>query len=525
MRKRLSALLLAAAMVCGMTACVGGGAGTPSPVPETGERIIDTDVVIVGAGGAGMTAGIAAARAGKRVVILEKADMAGGNSARSTGGMNAAKTDWQDDNGWIEGAGLEKALTSAAEAYPELADLASVVQKEYDAWMDTGSEGYFDSVGLFILETMVSGKNLGDLELVTTLAENSAAAIDWLEGIGIPLHAVTAFSGACVRRSHQPVNSEGKIVSVGPYLTPRLEQACIDNGVEILFHTPVTEILMDGGRAVGVKAEGCTVNAKSVILATGGFGADPDMIARQDPERKGLAFAGAPGTTGDGIRLAEAVGAATVDMDQIRVHPTVEQATSTPIADTLRKNGAILINAEGRRFCNETGSDDLVSAAVAQQPGGCAWLILDQRLANNSDVMDGYIAKGCTIRAGTWSGLARAIGVPADALSETVEAWNTAITTGEDKEFDRVISGALLDVSPYFYAIKVTPAVLHTMGGVRINSSAQVLSTDGSVIPGLFAAGEVTGGIHGGNCLDGNALTDAVVFGRIAGETAAAYTE
>lgn len=524
MRKRLSALLLAAAMVWSLASCV-NGVGGPSPAPEGENGTINADVVVVGAGGAGMTAAVAAARAGKQVILLEKTGSAGGSSAHAAGGMNAAKTQWQDDNGWIEGAALESALASVAIDHPELAALAAAVQKEYDAWVDDGAEGYFDSVGLFTLDTMVGGMALGDLDLVTTLAKGSASAVDWLESIGAPLHAVTVSNGATVRRSHQPVNDEGKIIPVGPYLTSRLEQACIDNGVKFLFNTPATEILMDGDKAVGVRAEGCTVNAQSVILATGGFGADPDMVARQAPERKGFASAAAPGATGDGIRLAEAVGAATVDMDQIRVHPTVEQTTLTPISDSLRKIGAILVNAEGLRFCNETAADDLVSAAVAQQPGGCAWLILDQNLADNSNVMEDYIAEGCTVQASTWAGLAKAAGLPAEALSQTMEDWNAAVAAGEDRDFDRTGLYALLDAAPFYYAIQVAPGILHTMGGLRIDSSAQVLTADGSPIPGLFAAGEVTGGIHGGNCLDGNAVTDCVVFGKIAGESAAAYAE
>ena len=503
----------------------GDVASFSAAVEKDGEtQTLDVDVVVVGAGGAGMTAAIAAAQAGKKVVILEKTAIAGGNTSRSTGGMNAAKTDWQDTNEWGESAGLEKTLSTAAETYPDLAELVNAVQKEYDDWKAAGSNGYFDSVNLFILDAMVGGKNVNDIELVRTLAGNTADAINWLDGIGAELHNVGSFGGASVKRIHRPVNAEGKTVSVGGYIVPILEKACTDNGVEIIFNAPATEIIMDSGKAVGVKAEGYTVNAKAVILATGGFGANLKMVAELKPELDGFVTTNAAGVTGDGIKMAEAVGAVTVDMTEIQIHPTVEQATSALITEGLRGDGAILVNAEGKRFCDEVGTRDAVSAAELAQTGGYAWLVVDQKMVDASSVIAGYITKGYTVQGETYADLAKAMGVPEDALPATMETWNAAVGAKNDAEFGRTSFANPLDTAPY-YAIKIAPGVHHTMGGVKINTNTEVQTAAGTSIPGLYAAGEITGGVHGANRLGGNAVADIVVFGKIAGEQAAAYAK
>ena len=320
---------------------------------------------------------------------------------------------------------------------------------------------------------MIGGKAINDLDLVTTLAERSADAIDWLDSIGASLHSVEAFGGASVRRIHRPVSPEGKILSVGSYLVPILEQGCIDNGVDIIFNAPVTKILMQDGKAVGVKAEGYTVNAQAVVLATGGFGANLEMVAQLKPELKGFVTTNAPSITGDGIRLAQAVGAATVDMDQIQIHPTVEQKTSALITEGLRGDGAILVNQEGQRFCDEVGTRDAVSAAELVQTGSYAYLIVDQRMAEASDVIAGYIKKGYATLGDTPGQLAESLEIPAEAFTDTIDRWNAAVAAGRDGDFGRTSFAAPLDTAPY-YAIRVAPGVHHTMGGDKIDPTAQV---------------------------------------------------
>lgn len=492
------------------------------PTEPTGDETKEADVVVIGAGGAGMTAAITAAQAGKKVIIVEKMEMTGGNSVRATGGMNASKTEWQDTNEFTETAGVEKTLTAAAK-FEDLKELTATVQAQYDAYK-AAPTGYFDSVELFILDTLVGGKDLNDKDLVKALADGTAPAIEWLSTIGADLHNVGAFGGASVKRIHRPVNAEGKTVSVGSYMIPILEKACMENDVEILFGAPATEILMKDGAAVGVKAEGYTINAKSVIIASGGFGANLDMVVELKPELKGFVTTNASGIQGDGIKMAQAIGAATVDMDQIQIHPTVEQKTSALITEGLRGDGAILVNAEGLRFTDEVGTRDAVSAAELAQTNGNAWLVVDQAMVDASNVIAGYIKAGYTVTGEDYAALATAMGAPADALSATMDTWNAAVTAGTDAEFGRTSFAKPLNTAPY-YAIQIAPGVHHTMGGLKINPTTQVLTADGTAIPGLFAAGEVTGGVHGANRLGGNAVADFTVFGRISGTSAAAYAK
>ena len=503
-------------------------------VENNGEKAedstVDADIVIVGAGGAGMTAAITAAEEGKSVVILESQSMVGGNSVRATGGMNAGKTVYQDENEFGEAAGVEKTLKSAAEKYADNETITALAKTVSEQWAEyqANPTGYFDSVELMELDTMVGGKGINDPELVETLCSNSADAIDWLDEHGITLHNVASFGGASVKRIHRPVDADGKTISVGSYMIPLLQENCEKAGVQILLNTTANEILTDAnGAAVGVKATGAsgetvTVNAKAVVLTTGGFGANLDMVTEYKPELKGFMTTNAAGAQGQGIEMATAIGAGTVDMDQIQIHPTVEANTAALITEGLRGDGAVLINAEGKRFIDEVGTRDVVSAAEIAQTGSYSWLVVDQAMVDASSVIQGYIKKGYTVTGETYEELAKAMGVDEAAFAETMNTWNGYVDAKNDPDFGRTSFANKLDTAPY-YAIKVTAGVHHTMGGLTINTNTEVLKEDGSVIPGLFAAGEVTGGVHGANRLGGNAVADFTVFGRIAGKAASDY--
>ena len=492
---------------------------------------LEADVVIVGAGGAGMTAAITAADAGLSVVVLESQPAVGGNSVKSTGGMNAAKTADQDENEFGESAGVEKTLASAAETYADnetITALAATVQEQWDAYQ-ADPQGYFDSTDLFALDTMIGGKGINDPELVRTLVDNSADAIDWLRTQGIDLTDVASFGGASVKRIHRPLDEDGKVVSVGAYTVPLLEQACsARENLTLLTDTTANEILTDDtGAAVGVLATGksgntVTVNAGAVVLTTGGFGANLPMVVQYKPELEGFMTTNASGIQGQGIEMAVALGADTVDMEQIQIHPTVQFDTASLITEGLRGDGAILVNANGERFIDEVGTRDVVSAAEIAQPESFSWLVVDQKMVDASSVIQGYIKKGFMLSGDTYEALAEALAIPADTFAQTMNTWNGYVADKSDPDFGRTSFAEALDTAP-FYAVKVTAGIHHTMGGLKIDPQTHVLNTSGEIIPGLFAAGEVTGGVHGANRLGGNAVADFVVFGRIAGAQAAAY--
>ncbi|MDI9505176.1 MAG: flavocytochrome c, partial [Bacillota bacterium] len=387
--------------------------------------------------------------------------------------------------------------------------------------------GYFDSQELMELDTMIGGKGINDPVLVKTFVEGTAEGVEWLKSIDIDLNGAGAFGGASVKRIHFPV-VDGKKQSVGAYMVPRLEKALIarDN-IILLTDTTAHTILTKDGAACGILATGesgntVTVNAKAVVLTTGGFGANLPMVASYAPQLEGFMTTNAAGILGQGIVMAQAIGADIVDMEQIQIHPTMETNTASLITEGLRGDGAILVNAEGNRFIDEVGTRDVVSAAEIAQPGSFSWLVVDQAMLDVSSVIAGYVSKGLTIQGDTYEALAEAIGVDAETFAKTMNEWNACVEAKSDPAFGRTSFANPLNTAP-FYAIKVTAGIHHTMGGLKINPDTQVLNTEGMAIPGLYAAGEVTGGIHGANRLGGNAVADFVVFGRIAGEEAAAF--
>ena len=472
----------------------------------------DADIVVVGAGGAGMTAAIVAANEGKNVVVVESQSAAGGNSVRATGGMNAAKTTYQDENTFEESAGVEKTL-AAAEAYKDNKDIAALtetVKKQWDEYQKD-PKGYFDSTELMELDTMIGGKAVNNFDLVKTLVENSADSIEWLSTIGADLKNVGQFGGASVKRIHRPVNDQGQVVSVGSYLIPILEKQVEKEGVEVLYNTTANKILMKDGKAAGIEAEGktgnkVTVNAKAVVLATGGFGANNDMVAEQNPDLKGYITTNANGAQGQGITMATAddVNAATVDMKQIQLHPTVhvEGDNAVLITEGLRGDGAILVNQSGERFTDEVGTRDVVSAAENSQEGGYAWLIVDQKMADASAVIQGYIDKGYAEKGETYEELAKAMEMDEKTFASTMDEWNKCVESKKDEKTGRMM---MVEVAGSEYTVNAE-LVLIAAGflgsedyvtkafGVEVNERTNVKTAPGEYktnVPNIFTAGDM----------------------------------
>lgn len=475
------ATLVSATLFAGCTSNSAEGNDTQNGNQTTVVENKSADIVVIGAGGAGMAAAMQAVQNGAtNVVILEKMPQTGGNTIRTTGGMNAAATELQ------------------------------------------ATEGIEDSVELMIEDTMKGGKNLNDPELVKVLAEKSADGVKWVTENGGDLSEVGMFGGASVKRIHKPTGGS----AVGPMLVKMFNENMDKLNIPVLLETKADQIIVEDGKIAGVKASNkdgeFTIDCKAVVLATGGFAGNAEMVVEYNPALTGFGTTNHAGATGDGIAMAKELGAQLVDIEQIQTHPTVHPETQTMYTEAVRGNGAILVNKEGKRFVNELLTRDVVSEAILAQTDKESYIVFDQKVRDGLSAIEKYISAGIIYEADTIEGLAEQIGVDATALKATMDTYAGYQAAGNDAEFGRESMEEPLTTAKY-YAGLCAPAVHHTMGGVKINTNTEVLKEDGSSIPGLFAAGEVTGGVHGANRLGGNAVTDIVVFGRIAGENAAKY--
>ena len=441
------------------------------------------DIVIVGAGGAGLSAAVAAAETdgSLKIIVLEKQGIMGGNTNYSTGGINAAETD---------------------------------VQR---------SLGIEDSKDLFYDDTMRGGKQENIPALVRNLVEHAPVTISWLIGLGTDLSDVGLMGGSSVKRTHRPLGG----AAIGPHLMKVLQTASNKDNIEIRTSNKVTGLLTSvDGSVTGVKVQNAdgssyTLTSKAVIIATGGFGANLDMVTRLQPSLSGFATLNHPGATGDAFGWVTAIGGDTIQMANIQIHPTAEATNHILITEAVRGNGAILVNHGGQRFCNEMDTRDVVSAAILEQDGGEAFLIFDQAVRKSLASIETYANQHLLVEGVSVEELASLVGIPPEKLSESVSRYNDQQKKGIDDDFGRSATEMTRSLeTPPYYAVCVTPAIHHTMGGLSVNTETQVLRADGSPIPGLYAAGEVTGGLHGANRLGGNGVADIVVNGRLAGMTA-----
>lgn len=436
------------------------------------------DAVIVGSGGTGLTAAIQAHESGLDVAVFEKNVELGGNTNRASSGMNAAETNVQLHHGVI------------------------------------------DNVADFYRETYKDGGKLNDKDMLGYFVYHSAPAISWLADHGIKLDDITVTGGMSKKRTHRPAS----MAPIGGFLVKSLLNVAAQQNIPVFNETKVDQLLQDAtGRVNGIKlsldGHSQEVKAKTVILATGGFGASKAYMKRYRPDLIDYKTTNQPGATGDGLELAEGVGAELMQMDLIQVHPTVQQDNPHVylIGEAVRGEGAILVNAQGQRFVNELNTRKIVSNAITALPEQSAYLIFDQGIRDRVKAIEFYDKTGLVEHGDTIEALAQTLKMDPTVLKQTVSDWNQAVQDQNDEQFGRT-TGMERDISqPGFFAIHIAPAIHYTMGGLHIDSKTHVLDGNGDVIEGLYAAGEVAGGLHGNNRVGGNSIAETIIFGRQAG--------
>ena len=504
----------------------------------------DVDVAIVGAGGAGMSAAAAAAEQGASVLVLEKAAAIGGNTKLGEGTYNVADAIRQKQLTMTADNCKEvEAALAVTTDDPEYQALIDDTRADYEKWKAEDGKTLFDSPSWHALQTYIGGGSIDNIKLIRTYATGAVDALDWLENtIGVPFKNDYIFMaiGGKWARGHQVdlVAATGKESDNGGRIyIEKLQQYAEKLGATIETNAKVTTLtLNDDGSVNGCVAERAdgstiTVNAKTVIIATGGYAASSDLVYKYSNGTITTKLTSCAATsTGDGLALAEQAGGSLINLDQIQVHPLGDPiddcgCVSEFVGNWLSATEYMFVNKEGKRFINEDNTRYAISMAELQQTDGQMWLIVDSSAIagddTRSDLIDSLLADGHSFKADTLEELAEKIGVPADTLKATVEAYNAGMVSGSD-EFGKATSEDSTILQAPFYASLRTPTVHYTMGGIQIDTDAHVLDADGNVISGLYAAGEVASGIHGNNRLGGNAYPDIITFGRIAGQNAAA---
>ena len=503
--------------------------------PQSSEtKVENADVVIGGAGGAGVCAAVTAAMAGKKVVLLEKNGFAGGNTSVSGGCFNVANVN-QDNIKMTEGQKkIVEGILAEKPLNPLHQELINKLKKQWNEYTASGSNKLFDSPELHALQTWKSGDRKANLELVYTLTQNVKPMMKELEGIGFEWRPnANQFVGALWPRSNRAANFKSGVGYVDTFL-----QYIKDKNlpVQLLLSTKANDLIIKDGRVAGVMAQAkngtkYVLNAADgVILTTGGFGANVKMRNEYDElwgKKLGetTPTTNLPSATGDGISLAKKAGAGLTQMGWIQLFPAGDPTTGAT-SFKLGENSCIYVNKNGKRYVNESERRDVLAKANLAQEGGVFYVISSaKRALVDKDGRNAYGVKvadilksGKSYKADTLEELAQKAGINGKNLVETVKRWNEFCKKGTGDEMGRptCMDDHRLDEGGPYYATLMTPSVHHTMGGVTINKKAQVLNEAGNVIPGLYAAGEVTGGIHGTNRVGCNAVPDALVFGRIA---------
>ncbi len=507
-------------------------------VPETTD--LTADVVILGGGGAGLSAAVSATDEGKSVIILEKEGYVGGNTMVSGGIYNCPDSDLQSQVEMTDGVKqlIEDALAEEP-ANDEHAELISAVQKEWDEYKASGRTDLFDSVNWFTLQTYNAGDHVGDLKLIYTMTSNAKDTLDWLVNHGYEYQdRIVQGAGSLYQRTHKSVDTAG--IGFIKALTNTLE----DRDCNIMLDTAAKHIVVDDeGNVTSVEAEDkdgntYTIHANNgVVLATGGFAGNLEMVQKYNtsgkwPDLTTRKSTNLPGMTGDGITMATEIGAGLRDMDQIQLLQTTSPKTGNCTYGYVAPQeaaGYLFVNSDGERFIGEDGRRDDISLAALAQEDGLFYMLESGSVITDPDntydltgvPLSELLNSGDVIKGDTLEDLCSKLDWDYETVKAEVDSYNENVkNNASSDEYGRKLFTILQEDDPW-YAIPRTPSVHHTMGGVTINTETQVLKEDGSIINNLYAAGEVVGGIHGGNRVGGNAIVDCLVFGRIAGRNAA----
>ena len=509
------------------------------PVPEKIKKVAgitkgSADLIIVGAGGAGLSAAVTAKDLGvKNVLVLEKMPVIGGNTLRCASAFNAADPDRQKALPMTET--LKEAVVKAINEKPvseEHAKLMADVKAKYEAYLKSGSKTLFDCPEWHALQTYNGGDKVGQIPLIRQYSNNVLDTLHWMQSKGSPvMDRVSQGAGALWQRTHQ-LDAPAGLGLIDP-----LYQAAVKQGVNFKLGMRVQDLILnDKGRVIGVTATDKVGNKyeftskDGVILATGGYSQNKEMRQKSAPHLTSeMVSTNQPGATGDGIIIATRHGADTTGMNYVQVYPLATPGTGALQGRARKMSGlddVIDVNKNGERFVKEDARRDEFVAAIKKQPGGVVYDINDSSIVKplnsfNEDV-ETLVSIGRIYKADSLADLAKQLGMPADKLEATVAEFNKMVEAKKDPKFGRKLFDRPI-VKPPFYATPRAPSIHHTMGGLQISTNAQVLDKNGKPIPGLYAAGDVTGGIHGSNRLGGNATADVLTFGRIAAKSAVAH--
>eukprot|EP00956_Cyclotella_meneghiniana_P000866 scaffold1005_cov70-Cyclotella_meneghiniana.AAC.1 len=470
----------------------------------------EPDAIVIGTGLAGLSATLNILDRGGKVILIEKELRMGGNSNKASSGINAC--------------------------CPQ-------------------NSTYGDYIDSFKENTAKSAGSSAQLDLIQTLVENSGAAVEWLkERVGVDLSVLSQLGGHSYKRTHRP--KSGMVGAEIIYNIQRAVKSYEKSGmVTILMGTRVTSLKnSDTGAVIGVEAvtttkdgteESKTILAPNVILATGGFASDRNQgsyLEQYRPELMKMPATAGEFSTGDGITLGTSVGAGLVDMDKVQIHPTGWVDPSDPTnpgkilaGELMRGVGGILINREGKRFCNELGTRAYVTDKMFSHDPQYAktnkWNVTNEdptfslvlsasAAANAKKHVDHYLNKGLLTKIEGVTNLAKWMNIPLTTVKSTLLEYQSDANKGIDMYGKVTFNGVPqndLD-SEVFYAGTVTPVLHYCMGGLTIDKNGSVLDENRQPIPGLHAAGEVSGGVHGDNRLGGNSLLECTVYGTIVGK-------